>query len=255
MRFLSLLPLLSLALAASPSSTPHVRVDGQTCTVSPIGGGQDDGPNIIYAFNACRSGGTIVLDQYYVVNTVLVITGLQDVSIELSGVGEFVPHNSRSASVHQRVSVQYTPNIAYWSPNSYYMEYQNAYVPAATDSRPGPHHISTTFWFLSGNNLHLYGGGTLDANGQVWWDYPNKVSTLPSHPDRPSHNSTDCGNRRWFFHHLCASHPTYRGQRLERSHRRSHPNWFSFLGTSHSLTVQLNSHPNHRTTLFINPPM
>ncbi|KAG6372109.1 glycoside hydrolase family 28 protein [Boletus reticuloceps] len=112
-----------------------------TCKVIPIGGGQDDGPNIIDAFDTCKSGGTIVLDKYYVVNTVLVITGLQDVSIELSGV------------------VQYTPNIAYWSPNSYYLEFQNA----------------TTFWFLSGNNIHLYGGGTLDANGQVWWDYPNKT--------------------------------------------------------------------------------
>jgi hypothetical protein len=34
--------------------------------------------------------------------------------------------------------VQYTPNIAYWSPNSYYMEFQNAYV-ASTDPFQGPH--------------------------------------------------------------------------------------------------------------------
>ncbi|KAN0078074.1 polygalacturonase [Tylopilus felleus] len=136
MWFTSLLALLPVALAAS-----HVKVDGSTCTVTPIGGGQDDGPNIIRAFDACKSGGTIVLDRYYVVNTVLVITGLQDVKIEFSSV------------------VQYTANIAYWSPNSYYMEFQNA----------------TTFWFISGNNIHLYGGGTLDANGQIWWDYPNKT--------------------------------------------------------------------------------
>lgn len=30
--------------------------------------------------------------------------------------------------------------------------------------------IRTTFWFLSGNNIHLYGGGTIDGNGQVWYD-------------------------------------------------------------------------------------
>ncbi|KZT71881.1 glycoside hydrolase family 28 protein [Daedalea quercina L-15889] len=35
-------------------------------------------------------------------------------------------------------TVQYTPDIAYW----------------------------TTFWFLSGNDIHLYGGGTIDGNGQ-----------------------------------------------------------------------------------------
>ena len=30
--------------------------------------------------------------------------------------------------------------------------------------------LSTTFWFLSGRDIRLYGGGTLDGNGQVWWD-------------------------------------------------------------------------------------
>ncbi|KIJ62473.1 glycoside hydrolase family 28 protein [Hydnomerulius pinastri MD-312] len=119
-----------------------VYKQGDTCTVVPLGGGQDDGPNILSAFSQCNNGGTIVLDKYYVVNTLLVHDPLQDVKIELSGV------------------LQYTPNIAYWSPNSLYLTYQNA----------------TTYWFLSGNNIHLYGGGTLDGNGQVWWDYPNVTS-------------------------------------------------------------------------------
>ena len=30
--------------------------------------------------------------------------------------------------------------------------------------------IRTTFWFLSGNDIHFYGGGTIDGNGQVWYD-------------------------------------------------------------------------------------
>jgi galacturan 1,4-alpha-galacturonidase len=61
-------------------------------------------------------------------------------------------------------AVQYTPNIAKWSPQSYYLTYQNA----------------STFWFLSGSNIKLYGGGTIDGNGQVWWDQYaiNKVQTL-----------------------------------------------------------------------------
>jgi len=107
-----------------------------TCTVKPLGGGQDDGPNILAAFKRCAKKGRVTLDKYYVVDTLLLTTGLDDVEIELTG------------------TVQYTPDIAKWSPQSYYMTYQNA----------------TTFWFLSGNNIHLYGGGTLDANGQVWWD-------------------------------------------------------------------------------------
>ncbi|KAF8836104.1 glycoside hydrolase family 28 protein [Paxillus ammoniavirescens] len=141
MLFSALLVLLPAAIAASPSSLPQVKVEKNTCTVIPLGGGQDDGPNILHAFETCGSGGRIVLDQYYVVNTVLVTSGLKNVGIELSGV------------------VQYTPNVAYWSPNSLFLEYQNA----------------TTYWFLSGDYIHLYGGGTLDANGQVWWDYPNKT--------------------------------------------------------------------------------
>lgn len=28
----------------------------------------------------------------------------------------------------------------------------------------------TTFWFLSGNDVHIFGGGTIDGNGQVWYD-------------------------------------------------------------------------------------
>lgn len=80
------IPTLLLALAI-PVFASQITVDGDRCTVTPLGGGQDDGPNIIQAFDACSSGGTIVLDKYYVVNTVLVITGLQDVSIDLSGTG------------------------------------------------------------------------------------------------------------------------------------------------------------------------
>ena len=231
MRFLSLLPLLTLALAADP----HVKVDGKTCTVIPIGGGQDDGPNIIYAFDACKSGGTVVLDKYYVVNTVLVITGLQDVRIRFSGVGESHPFNSRSppfnrrvfSTIHSKYRILVPQLLLYGVPERVCDTHRSLSQTLTCQS--------TTFWFLSGNNIHLDGrGGTLDGNGQVWWDYPNKVTSLPSHPDRLPHHSIDCGNSRWFFHHLCTPRTPNRGQRLKRSHRRSHSNRFSFLGTSHS---------------------
>ncbi|KAH9940304.1 pectin lyase-like protein [Amylocystis lapponica] len=110
--------------------------DAKVCAVTPLGGGQDDGPNINAAFQDCAQNATVVLDQYYVVDTLLFTTGLSDVDVLLSG------------------TVQYTPDIAKWSPQSYYMTFQNA----------------TTFWFLSGNNIHVYGGGTIDGNGQVWYD-------------------------------------------------------------------------------------
>ncbi|KAH9919866.1 glycoside hydrolase family 28 protein [Fomitopsis serialis] len=108
----------------------------KVCRVTPLGGGQDDGPNINSVFAECASEATIVLDGYYSVNTLLLTEGLSHVDILLSG------------------TVQYTPDIAYWSPNSLYLTFQNA----------------TTFWFLSGDDIHLYGGGTIDGNGQVWYD-------------------------------------------------------------------------------------
>ncbi|KZO90302.1 glycoside hydrolase family 28 protein [Calocera viscosa TUFC12733] len=125
-----LLALLPLGVSASV-----VKVNS-TCTVVPVGKGGDDGPSILSAFAQCGQNGKIILDQYYSVNTVLNTTGLKNVSIELSGI------------------VQYTPDIAYWSPNSIFLTYQNA----------------TTAWLLGGNNITLYGGGTIDGNGQVWYD-------------------------------------------------------------------------------------
>ncbi|KAI0792449.1 pectin lyase-like protein [Abortiporus biennis] len=133
--FGSLSVLLSAAASKRPS-TPR-----KTCTVKALGGGQDDGPNILAAFKACSSNAIINLDTYYLVDTLLLTTGLDNVDINLSG------------------TVQYTPDIAKWSPQSLFLTYQNA----------------TTFWFLSGKNIHLYGGGTIDGNGQVWWDTLNNT--------------------------------------------------------------------------------
>ncbi|KAM5537637.1 hypothetical protein V8D89_008715 [Ganoderma adspersum] len=134
-----LLRILSLgALAFARVNPPRPQ---KTCNVPAIGGGEDDGPAILAAFKECSRDAKIVLDKYYVVDTLLLTKDLDNVEIELSG------------------TVQYTPDIAKWSPQSLYLTYQNA----------------TTFWFLSGNNIHLFGGGTLDGNGQVWWDTFNNT--------------------------------------------------------------------------------
>ncbi|KAI0346446.1 pectin lyase-like protein [Trametopsis cervina] len=115
-----------------------------SCKVTSLGGGRDDGPAINAAFKRCAKNGKVTLDKYYSVNSLLFTTGLDDIQVELSG------------------TVQYTPNIAKWSPESYFLEYQNA----------------TTFWFLSGQNIHLYGGGTIDGNGQIWWDTLNNSQNI-----------------------------------------------------------------------------
>jgi len=127
-----LLALVPLGVSAAVLKTKHTN----TCTVVPVAAGGDDGPSILSAFAQCGQNGKIILDKYYSVNTVLNTTGLKNVEIELSG------------------TLQYTPDIAYWSPNSIYLTYQNA----------------TTAWLLSGTNITLFGGGTIDGNGQVWYD-------------------------------------------------------------------------------------
>ncbi|WVQ98574.1 hypothetical protein IAU59_005701 [Kwoniella sp. CBS 9459] len=118
------------------SDNPYVTVEGSVCTVKPMGGGRDDGPNLLYAFNLCGSYALINLPGYYVVDTVLNTT-LHNVEIRLTG------------------AISYVPDIDYWSPNSIYLTYQNA----------------TTAWLLQGDGITLHGGGTIDGNGQVWWNY------------------------------------------------------------------------------------
>ena len=79
MRFLPLVPLfITLAL-------PTLTLARLTCTVKPLGGGQDDGPNILSAFKRCAKNGHITLDKYYVVDTLLLTEELDNVEIELSG--------------------------------------------------------------------------------------------------------------------------------------------------------------------------
>ena len=59
----------------------------KVCNVPAIGGGEDDGPTINHIFKQCASHSKIVLDKYYVVDTLLLTENLNDVEIELSGTG------------------------------------------------------------------------------------------------------------------------------------------------------------------------
>jgi hypothetical protein len=73
-----------LAFTATLATLATARLD---CVVKALGGGQDDGPNILKAFQRCKSNGKVVLDGYYVVDTLLLTTGLSDVEVQLSGTG------------------------------------------------------------------------------------------------------------------------------------------------------------------------
>ena len=59
-----------------------------SCKVASSDGQADDGPAIRAAFERCGKKGKITLDKYYLVDSLLLTTGLDDVEIELSGIGE-----------------------------------------------------------------------------------------------------------------------------------------------------------------------
>lgn len=74
-------PLLAITRAIFAQTTNR-------CAVKALGGGQDDGPNINAAFRTCSNNSIITLDGYYVVDTLLFTTNLNNVDIVLSGTGE-----------------------------------------------------------------------------------------------------------------------------------------------------------------------
>ncbi|TRX98562.1 hypothetical protein FHL15_000636 [Xylaria flabelliformis] len=117
-----------------PVSSPRTK----TCSVTALGGGEDDASQILDAFHNCNSGGTIVLDGDYTIATALDLTFLDSVDVALSG------------------SITFKADINYWVANSFKYDFQS----------------STAFWKIGGKDVNIYGGGVgvIDGNGQPWWD-------------------------------------------------------------------------------------
>jgi galacturan 1,4-alpha-galacturonidase len=162
--FSSFLSLVTLGAATSscspnlpsrPSPTPHPYSPGKphipspprsrTCYVHALGKGQDDSQAIFSAAKACNYGGTVaLLDAQYIIAQPLDLTFLNAVDIVIVG------------------EVSFTPNIPFWVANSFKYTYQTA----------------SLFWQIGGTDVNIYGGGTINGNGQVWWDAMTTNSTL-----------------------------------------------------------------------------
>ncbi|KAI1309687.1 polygalacturonase [Xylaria venustula] len=125
-----------------PHNSGRVRLyspsRNKTCSVTALGSGEDDAPQILDAFNNCNNGGTIILDGNYTIGTALDLTFLDSVDVALSG------------------SITFTSDIDYWVSNSFKYAFQN----------------SSAFWKIGGKDVNIYGAGvgTIDGNGQPWWD-------------------------------------------------------------------------------------
>ena len=118
------------------------------CTIPVAPQSNDAVPAILSAFSQCSHDATIIFknDTYYI-NSVMNTTGLSNVTIDLQG------------------TLLWSTDIDYWLKHSLPVGYQNQSVA----------------WYLGGSNITFsgHGYGTLDGNGQVWYDYNAGAPTLP----------------------------------------------------------------------------
>lgn len=123
---------------------------GKTCTLLPLGGTQDDVPQILEAFDECNNGGTVVFPEnatFYIATRLNPV--LYDVTIDWKGTWLF------------------SDDLDYWRNNSYPIAFQN-------------HHAG---FVISGERIHLngYGTGKINGSGNSWYNAEEAV-TQPGRP-------------------------------------------------------------------------
>lgn len=90
------------------------------------------------AVRQANKGGTVYLpkDQTFVIGKPLDLTFLDDFHLRLEG------------------TLKFTNDTPYWQANAYYHPFQR----------------SLMFWKWGGKDIKIYGEGTMDGNGQRWWN-------------------------------------------------------------------------------------
>ncbi|PQE23316.1 alpha-L-rhamnosidase rgxB protein [Rutstroemia sp. NJR-2017a WRK4] len=147
---------LSVFFFIANTSANTVHVPRATCTITPSLNGSDDAPAILSAFKTCGKGGTVVFQNHtYTINSIMNTTGLSNCNIEIHGT-LLVPE------------IPWSTNITYWLNHSMPLGYQN----------------QSTVWYLGGDNIKVdgFGYGTLDGNGQAWYDFVKGISNYPNRP-------------------------------------------------------------------------
>ncbi|KAL4760675.1 pectin lyase fold/virulence factor [Aspergillus foveolatus] len=144
-----------LAILTALSRASAGRLPSRTCVVPASGTNEtDDAPAIISAFERCGRGGKVVFKPTtYYVNSVMNISWLQDVDIDLRG------------------NLLWSTDIQYWLNNSLEVGYQN----------------QSTAWILGGDNVRIngHGVGTLDGNGDYWYEWISQQENTSNYPGRP----------------------------------------------------------------------
>ncbi|PSK60570.1 Endopolygalacturonase B [Elsinoe australis] len=107
----------------------------------------DDAPAILSAIKDCNNGGHVIFsaDKTYLIGTALDLTFLKDIDLDIRGTWLF------------------SNDTAYWQKAGFFQTFQNV----------------TTFFQLGGSGVSMYGGGTINGNGQVWYDlYASNIYIL-----------------------------------------------------------------------------
>ncbi|GJN76460.1 glycoside hydrolase family 28 [Purpureocillium lilacinum] len=121
------------------------------CEVMPDPNGGDDAPAIAAAFKKCKTKGFISLPgATYNIKSNMTTRGLKDVHI------------------HQLGRMLWSTDIDYWLSVSMPIGFQN----------------QSTVWYFGGDGVVWdgYNTGTLDGNGQVWYDWAKSEGNLPRRP-------------------------------------------------------------------------
>ncbi|KAL1610763.1 hypothetical protein SLS60_002433 [Paraconiothyrium brasiliense] len=155
MRYFTLLPLAFFSATNASSFAGKSGGKSKVCTVAASGTNlTDDAPAIRSAFSRCNHGGSVVFNaSTYYVNSVLNITGLDNVDVDIRG------------------KLLWNTNISYWLNHSLPVGYQN----------------QSTAFVLSGNNVRIdgHGSGNLDGNGDYWYQWIKKQPNTSNYPGRP----------------------------------------------------------------------
>ncbi|TVY24009.1 Exopolygalacturonase X-1 [Lachnellula hyalina] len=107
----------------------------------------DDSTYVLNALHDCNNGGHVVFKQglKYTIGTALDLTFLNHIDIDVQSY------------------IQFSNDTTYWQANSFRFVFQNV----------------TSFFKLGGNDVNIFGGGTIDGNGQIWYDlYASNIYTL-----------------------------------------------------------------------------
>lgn len=134
-----------------PYSPP--RDEGRYCYVEPgstNGTTRDDAPGILKAFQDCNGGGTIVLDQTYLIGSPLDLTFLEHVDVVITGEVAFDDSD-----------------VYYWAANSFKYAFQNM----------------SSFWKVGGEDINIYGDlsnnrSVINGRGQAYWEELSRNSTV-----------------------------------------------------------------------------